>query len=66
MTQERRLQAQDHRTQAERCIEGVGDPGRDDNATAAGVGSKRAVVSTRTRTHAPPTHRPRVIPQCAS
>ena len=64
MTQERRRQARDHRTHAERCIESVGDPGRDDNATAATVGGNRAAAST--RTHAPPTHRPRVILQCVS
>lgn len=64
MTQERRIQARDHGTQAERCIESVRDPGRDDNATAVTVGSNRAAAFK--RTHAPPTHRPRVILQCAS
>ena len=64
MTQQRRRQARDHRTQAERCIESVGDPGRDDNATAVTVGSNRAAAAS--RTHARSTHRPRVILQCAS
>jgi hypothetical protein len=63
MTQERRIQARDHRTQGERCIDSVGDTGHD-NATAVTVGSNRVAASS--PTHAPPTRRPRVILQCAS
>ena len=63
MTQERRMQARDHRTQGERCIESVADPGHG-NATAVTVGSNRVAASS--RTHPPPTHQPRVILHCAS
>ena len=63
MTQERRRQARDHRTQGERCIESAGDPGHD-NATAVTVSSNRVAASS--RTNRPPTHQPRVILQCAS
>jgi len=59
MTKQWRRQARDHRTQAERRIARVRDPGRDDNATAVTVGSNRAAACS--RTHSPPTHRPRVI-----
>jgi hypothetical protein len=64
MTQERRIQARDHRTQVGRYINSVRDPGSDDNATAVTICSNRVAASM--RTHAPPTHQPRVILQCAS
>jgi hypothetical protein len=45
MTQERRIQARDHRTQAERRIDSARDPAGHRNAAAATVGGNRVAAS---------------------